>query len=291
MREVTLPSRYHSVALIGFKSYLAFVDLLDHLDVHATIHHLFLSFPSHLRVAEQHLLYRLSEGFLLSSFRKILTVASPTLQTMFAPSFPNIKTAWPILPVLTDITIRSSSSLPQAQMNDHLPSLKRLHIWDGCIQWHRFPPFTPLTHMRLSNVPCSSDLPLFLRILLDVPVPTRWVGREDSTGTYAHYKPGSHEALNSVQHASSLPHLKSVFVRPSVHYHSQEGSAQTHSWCTMMQNGFTSVAHACARGKGTGKLYLLPSSAEYTNAEARADWLDVINGGDGAWSLKGPMTF
>lgn len=105
MREITLPSRYHSVALVGFKSYLAFVDLLDRLDVQPTIHHLFFSFPPHLRVAEQHLLYRLSEGYLLNSFRKILTIASPTLQTMFAPTFPNIKTAWPILPILTDLTL------------------------------------------------------------------------------------------------------------------------------------------------------------------------------------------
>ena len=284
MRDITRPSRYHSVALIGFRSYLAFVDSLDRLETEPTIHHLFFSFPSNLRTSELNILHRISEGFLLASFRRILTVASSTLQTLHAPSFLNIRTAWPVLPVLTHITIRSTISLPEVQMDECLPSLTRLHVWDGCISWsHLTSSASSLTHLALSNVQSSTDVPAFLRILLDIPAPLHLAYLDDLAGTFTHYKPGSQEALRAECDASQLPHLRSIFIR-------SKAFGSPRSWRTRRTHRgscdrtLVDIARACASGRGSGKLYLLPSGDEYTHDEALSDWLEVINGGDGVWS-------
>ena len=305
-RDAIQPARYQSVALIDGPSVLAFSKLLDQSLQPVVVRYLFLSFTNH---PEDPLLLEEDEptwSAIEKGITRILRAAAPAVRELtvhgpfaLARVLQNAQSFTVPFPCLTHLSIPYlSPNFGAAKAQNGLPSLRRLHISSGEHGYARCPPYPGLqfeellvpsvphiTHLRISGIINNYRLLQFLRVLLDVPFtdgPRRADDWEYNPQWYR-YEPGSEEAAQATKDAARLAGLRYVVVQPGVRRDEDMlGVFQDFHFIS----GLRDIEADSARGVGVGKLRLLPPSKEYSLEEARRDWTDVVNGGDGPWDAS-----
>ncbi|GJE88438.1 hypothetical protein PsYK624_045210 [Phanerochaete sordida] len=289
MNSIANPARYQSVSLFGNEKLLSFVNRLASFSALPVIHHLFIAglqvrYIQMTELGDQYTFERWRE--MQEETRAYISKLSVNVHTILVTLAPHLRTlgihGWnvdltadtlPAFPFLHDIT---STSKPRHSVTSptRFPSLRRVHIRARSAHpafWLVLAHFAPrATHLRLSGVCEDAHTPRFLRVLLDLPP-----GHAATADSYA---AGSPEAARAVALAARFPHLAHVSVQPAPY--SDAGGADVHA---SMEAALAGLAAASARGQGVGMFVLLPEQHSYTAEEARRDWLDVVEGGDGPW--------
>lgn len=305
MRLAVLPVRFCSVELTSQDRLLAFSTILSRWESRANIRHLFVTVdiplwgPNAIRGTRRSML---DEGF-----RYILVRAAPTLNTLVIHSPDTFDVAGTNIhfPFLTDFSVpylRPSSSpfiaacpsrVETKPQGGHFPSLQRLHLTE-CFNtrdsvWEEIAELAPaITTIKLSGIQSYTDLPKFLRILLNAPVANRQGDSEwkapAAEGEDAEYKSTSEAAMKATELCSYLPNLRHVSVECPVY--------EDDGWCdigmsvhSLMLNGLESIARSCVSENGVGRLYVSKKTKPCSVGEARSNWIGVVNGGDGPWPL------
>ncbi|EKM49542.1 uncharacterized protein PHACADRAFT_153969 [Phanerochaete carnosa HHB-10118-sp] len=278
MRDVVEPLRFQSVSLISEEQQLAFSNLLRARGPSPPVIRHLLVFVKMHRGDEAEPDDAAKTVGLQQTLRDILSVAAPNLETLVVHDTRfDLASSGLVFPALCNLSVDGLGC--SSETVSRFPSLRRLHItseyessagfWSGLA--HSAP---SLTHLRLSCL-YLLDLftPSFLCAFLDSPVV---VEADEDT-------PSSEEGAAI---ARKLPTLKHIIVQPYQ-------PSIFDGWCGniaerhfTMQSELCKIAHACAQRQGIGKLYVLPSSYAYDVDEAQRDWLDTIEGGDGAWSAN-----
>ncbi|GJE99326.1 hypothetical protein PsYK624_155800 [Phanerochaete sordida] len=285
MRALVGPVRFTSISLTTEEQLHAFSALLSSpgTDSSPTIRHLLVYLETQAEHGSD-----LDTSSIDSALCHVLSVAAPTVVTLAVHGirFDLIPPRLPF-PSLHDLSI-DSTDYSTSLTSPHFTTTRRLHIVRRTFPphpdfWPDLTRFTPLlTHLRLSCVARDGSVPRFLRILLDVPVlaPSGPMGATDA------YAPGSEHARRAAETAARLPALRRVAVQPLL--------MRVRGMCGTpriahgrMLVALDAVARACAEGRGTGTLCVLPGSPSYRVDEARADWVNAVGGGDGAWRAVG----
>ena len=234
------------------------------------------------------------------AFTAILTKLAPTLYTLFLYDsqfiIDSTNTSFPELEYLS--TPHPLTSTCFAAVNS-FPSLRRLHVsniqsMDSADFWETLASSAPLlTHLRLSGVGQDPRLHHFLKIFLRISneestssgdsVPPSPLSEEDDE-----YGDSSAlvEAVTGI--AVRLPDLRDIYVRPRINT-SMDWTSSNRLHHAEMMRGLREVAYN-TEGAGVGRLHLLPETGGYGLLEARSHWADVVQGGDGPWSLQADPT-
>lgn len=287
MRDATAPHRYHSVAIVSQDNLLSFAALVRDDRVPIVIHHLFISVQdSWGRVPHEEL------KMLEVALATVLARAAPSVQTLV------VHDAWRAdstiaslgtgLPALRDLALPCESSL-QTFDPATFPALRRFHscallnrrfqLWEAIAS-----SFPLLTHLRITRVSQDTDLPPLLRVILKIPVTSDPTWGDLYCPGEREFLAGSEEGARAQCIANALSQLKDVIVQPGL-YKSDGYCGTGELKDGMMQMGLGSIARACERGVGEGRLSLLPGSKGYTLEVARTDWLNLVAGGDGPWNV------
>lgn len=301
MHDIVEPMRYHSVSLIGHRRLFAFAARLAALKAPPVIRHLFMSdihdrghsieemggrFTMELW-QELHAQTRQTMAEINFTIHNILATIAPRLYSLVIHDrFFDLTVDLPIFPHLHDITLLSLPSSCTADVHTRFPSLRRLYLISARTShafWLGLANFAPhITHLRLSNVSEDVCISSFLRILLDIPPPPMVPGALHTVEDNC-YPPMSQEARDAATAASRLSTLEYLYVQP--HAYRNTGWCGTGSIVHgQMVSALESIASAAARGGGVGKFFLLPERECYILDEARKDWLETVEGGDGPWS-------
>lgn len=222
MRDVMRPVRYTSVALTSQQSCLAFAGMLDDINPHSAIVHLFVSYNITTRGPDATALDATTLdtlSLLDAACTRILARAARTLTTLVfhdPPSF-NIVGTELRFPNLRDLSIPCIYKHLDLE-HPPFPALARLHLsittTRGIDTWEELALLAPnMTTVRISGIKQDTTLSSFLRILLDVPVPPRPPGPR-YIFCVDEFAPGSSDAVRSVDIASRLPHLRSIYIQP-----------------------------------------------------------------------------
>ena len=274
VRGATAPLRYHSVAIIGQDNLLSFATLVRDGRIPVVIQHVFISIW--MQVPREKL------KALEEALATVLARAAPSVQTLVVHDarrakniIANLGTSFP---VLKDFSLPSENSLKTFD-SATFPALRRFHactllnlrgfrLWEATAL-----SFPSLTHLRITRISQDRVLPPLLRMLLQITVP----GERE-------FLPGSQEGAKVQRIADALSQLKDVIVQPR-HFES-DGYCGTGALLDgEMQMGLESIARASKRAVGEGRLFLQPDSKEHTLEAAITDWLDLVAGGDGPWSV------
>ncbi|GJF00273.1 hypothetical protein PsYK624_165570 [Phanerochaete sordida] len=298
MHNVVAPVRYQSVSLMGNRRLRAFANHLVAVETLPVVHHLLIGDIQANRTSVFDLADLSAWQEEQERFQDSITALNNVIRTVLASSAPHLRSlgihGWnfdptadlPAFPLLHSITLLGAPYNCAADTHTRFPSLRRLHLLTGGTShdfWLNLTRFAPhCTHLRLSNMSQDTYLPSFLRILLDIPPPLRVPGSPFIMGEDSCLSPTSPEAQRAVILASQLSALEVVYAQPA--------SYKNGGWCgtgsiihgTMVW-GLKSVAAAAARGEGVGKFILLPEQELYIFADAKRDWLDVVEGGSGPW--------
>ncbi|GJE88414.1 hypothetical protein PsYK624_044970 [Phanerochaete sordida] len=304
MHDVADPVRYHSISLVGNRQLFAFADRLAALQSTPIVHHLFIAGLQvrYVEIAElgsQFSFERWHE--LQTQTRADIAKLSATILTILAIAAPRLHSLgihdWnvdlgaddlPTFPFLHDITLVSrprGSLVPDGRF----PSLRRLHIYTastGLDFWLALTHLTSrATHLRLSGLSEDSRTPRFLRVLLNLPAAQRaWHGLP-TLDVDDGYAPDSPEAAQAVELAARFLQLEHVSVQPASYGTDDdwrcETGERTHA---RMGTSLARLAAESERGEGVRTFVLLPEQRSYGRDEARRDWLNVIEGGEGPWS-------
>lgn len=319
MRAITLPSRYYTVALVVTPdSCRAFMRLLESAEHPVVIHHLLITRgqefdPSHFKEVQQSVYSILAAA--APTLRTLVAFGD-----IFASLF--IFTSQQF-PVLEDLSTPHMSSLPSITEQPRFPSLRRLHTstTNGRHLWQQLGDPPPLlTHLRIADLDTGAYQVAFLRVLMDVPPPAEDLARGNHCIIYGTYfEPNSllDEAAAYAAHFAELQHVLvdvNPFLpdlacsrRPSpakitlepgrVLMLTEEGEIDDLMvvLCTIVHQALEEIREA-TRSRTRRKLHLLPGAevvsadgalvnAGYTAANARADWLDLVEGGEGPWKV------
>lgn len=286
MRDAVEPARLHSVMLIGRKRCIAFAALLNHSSPQTTIRHLFVNAPVNRLEPD----FSRKNDDLTKALTSILTRIRLTLGTLFLYDVGRFNVFHSKLqfPVLKDLTVPHLSTYELDPELDHIfPTLERLHVYQcfNCCYpdlWLAIAIITPtISSLKLAAVYEDRELPMFLRVLLDIPPPQLIPGEPaDADGSFI---PRSAEAMQAETIAGYLPRLKYVTLEPW--YYKTNGRCGTGSAAnSMMLADLNRLAITYSpRDDRDVKLCILPEKEIYTAREARADWLEVVEGRDGQW--------
>lgn len=307
MRDVVKPVRFQTVSLSSEEQLLAFSRLLAHPILLPAIRHILASSSllphgnpppviRHLFVSvkipswgpDRMLPQRIAE--LVSAFRAVINVAATNVETLVVHEsrrFDPIGGDW-VFPALRDLSVNVLYLDSGADHHTRFPSLRRLHYSSVRSPntrdlWPQLVSFAPdITHLRLSGVLGDIFLPRVLRLLLDVPAEKRSGATSDAAASHA---PDPANGNNTPAAALRLPSLKHIYVQPSG-WHNDDRTSMGALMHNAMETALQSIADACDRGEGVGKLYVLPESQGYHVSEARKHWLELIEGGDGPWHAE-----
>lgn len=290
MRDIVKPSRYHSVSLTTLPRCLFFADLLHHLPFSPNIRHLFLSAPQDTakRPSAEERDRRIKVLY------TILRAAAPTLYSLTVHEPYTIILPDPPLtfPVLEDLSLPQLLALMGTPERTSFPALRRLHL-SSCKEprsaWDAIASLAPsVTHVRLNPVWPDADLCAFLRVLLDTPAPAvpsgapRRGALAERIFTETSYPSGSTREDFARRAAARLSGVLDVLVQPPAAApfcgwdYGQEDARQ------VMLGGLEDIARMCGE-RTLRTLRLLPETKGYSLGEARADWMDAVNGGKGPW--------
>ncbi|GJE99330.1 hypothetical protein PsYK624_155840 [Phanerochaete sordida] len=286
MLSVVDPIRFRCVLLAHEDQLRAFSRVLGARDPSPTIHHLLIFVKKHSGGEAG---VRDSTENFENSLHKIISVAAPTVQTLAVHGITNdLGLCNLVFPVLHDLAI---DALPSntASHASCFPSLRRLHISSHSRRrdfWADLARFAPaLTHLRLSGLTQEASLSTFLRVLLKLPA-ERWSSNVVVAGADSMDDAGEECAPEDPAVAAAvarLPALRHVVVQPL--------RLEYEGWCGegpflhgLMKNGLQRIASACAQRQGTRNMYLLQDGPRYSLEDARRDWLDAVEGGEGPWA-------
>lgn len=222
MRDVMRPVRYTSVALTSQQSCLAFAGMLDDINPHSAIVHLFVSYNITTRGADA--------TALDATTLNTLSLLDAALHEDPSPRRPHIDHSRIPRPAIIQHR-RHGTALPQSPRPLHPLHLQTPRPRAPPVPRPRAPPFSitttrgidtweelallapNMTTVRISGIKQDTTLSSFLRILLDVPVPPRPPGPR-YIFCVDEFAPGSSDAVRSVDIASRLPHLRSIYIQP-----------------------------------------------------------------------------
>ncbi|GJE99619.1 hypothetical protein PsYK624_158900 [Phanerochaete sordida] len=207
----------------------------------------------------------------------VLAAAAPTLETlcMYGTSFDTVYHLFSF-PVLRAMCIEVTFPFPDDGYAT-LPSLRRLHIRGWSDHTHYSP---ALTHLRVTEINKDRGVVDFIRKGFHMSV-------TDYRDNGLSFDPVDTNTISERQAgdaAKPLPKLQIVIVQPTKTPSGGIcGSDRIANF--QLKRELKDIARECADGAGTGRLYVLPSTTTlYTASEARLDWLDVVNGGNGPWA-------
>ncbi|GJE90348.1 hypothetical protein PsYK624_064790 [Phanerochaete sordida] len=198
----------------------------------------------------------------------------------------------PVLPLLRDITIGTVNWYTAADAHTRFPSLRRLHLLSlpriSHSFWLAITKFAPhITHLRLSRITQDTDISRFLRIILDIPrALCQCPGPICFSGACHEFSAETAHASEAITIASRLPNLEFIYVQPGVCAPRPRRTGYFEN--SQMVEGLEAIASSSARGEGVGRLVLLPPRASYTFEDVRKDWLETVEGKDGAWPRARP---
>lgn len=310
MHNIAEPIRYRAISILGNQKLFAFAARLATMSKPPVIRHLLIADvradrpdrPSGHDAHNRELMaswmekrHKASEeeAAINRSLPGIISSAAPYLYTLvihdwsYDPIFDFIQ--FPLLrdATLTRVPRRSCAS----DTHTRFPRLRRLHIlYPSSVQgglWDDLIKFAPqLTHLRLTGITVDTQLPPFLRLLLDIPPPKQdpiWQHIPIITG-YSTFPPGSNDAQQALAVAAQLPALRYICVHPAI-YKSHDSCGFSFTLHREMLSDLRRVANAMRNWRGaTRKFVLLPKEMPYGAKEARKDWLNAIEGGEGPWT-------
>ncbi|EKM49554.1 uncharacterized protein PHACADRAFT_265096 [Phanerochaete carnosa HHB-10118-sp] len=288
MRHIVESVRFLSISLVHEEQLLAFSRLLPDPDSQYSppvIRHLLIFVKLYFRSDPE----GKSRGeSLQQATRKIISVAAPNVETLVVHQarydlvFSMLK-----FPALRDLSLDGLSSSSEINIS-RFPALRRLHLGSSQVLldfWSDLAHFArSLTHLRISGIALSRTISPFLLILLDLPIQNHAESiaaiRRDNEYTLS-----SADAANAVAFAEGLPALEHIVIQPyKIGIVSRRAPGIREHY--LMKYGLVRIARACAQAQGTKKLYVLPDSPAYSVDEARRDWLEMVEGGDGPWSAS-----
>ncbi|GJE99623.1 hypothetical protein PsYK624_158940 [Phanerochaete sordida] len=290
MRAIVQPVHLQTVSLIDEEKLYAFVRALEVWSPPVTIRHLLIFTNPRVEEGEdteeeldnkgakevevnyskeQHTTAELQQ-----SIDKVLAAAAPNVKTLVIqePRY-SLFSAKLVFPALRDLTI-NEADFDFSPNPSHFPSLRRMHISSYFAGhtgdfWLELAHFAPgLTHLRLSGVTHSTDVPSFLQVLLHISSDNPLAVSPDPEASAI---------------AEKLLALRHVVVQP-LDYQNKGLCGTGRVMHRRMMKELRSVAEASGRGKGVGKLRLMPKGRYYGFEDAWKDWLDVIEGGAGPWA-------
>ena len=213
MRAMARPFRHQSISLVGPRQVQAFVELA--VSTRPTnIRHLFLSIDLPLFTMTASQTSGRHSDVLKGWFRTILSIAAPTILTLFVHKIPIpvINVFNLCFPLLLNLSVDGFSYPDDPTKGDEFPSLERLQV-GGCHTyelWDEVIRMAPsIAHIRVDDVRLTSELPLFFRDLLGIPT----MSPHNVTPSFRR-TPGSSQVRNAASIISKLPRLKIISVCP-----------------------------------------------------------------------------
>lgn len=299
MRAVVQPVRFYSVSICGRRRASIFAQLLE--TQNPFIRHLRIRFCEsqiHRRFDDMNPPYDNAPEETLAC---IIRHASATVYTLFWYSVVHNHVYLDILsnlafPVLRDLSVPCIELWRPLRVSAPFPSLRRLHIYDSMggtnWQWKTIAQLAPsISAIRIPPIFRGIDLPQVLRALLHIPeddlpkdsTPTWWL--LSSTKKYIwSYPRGSAEEREVATLTSRLSSLKRVIVQEQTIDPTTDDGIYNDEEEDQL-SALHALARACANRDVTeGKLHFYPPADVYGRRAARADWLDVVEGGEGPWS-------
>lgn len=293
MHDTVQPVRYYSVVIGSSRSASRFASLLEtqHRAPVVVRHLMIRSYePWTGRDAS-----RFEELAPEEAVRRLLRCTAPTLHTLFwhEALFYDRYDILPslVFPVLRDLSIptvnfwRGLSATP-------FPALRRLHLHDI---WRDEPGFAwkviaqvcpNISAIRLScmSATYAGDLPHFLRMLLHVTTKDCAAAPAATSGGEL-YGSGSATEEDLLDLATRLSGVVQVTVQEAIdplNIINDTRSPVAEARMTALQD----IVQACAEGTGERRLCIFPEAFDYGERTAWMDWLEVVEGGDGPWSVE-----
>ncbi|EKM49562.1 uncharacterized protein PHACADRAFT_188658 [Phanerochaete carnosa HHB-10118-sp] len=292
IRGATARARYQSVALFDPDGLLSFANLVTERHVEVPPLHLFVSLED-FNFKEQD-----GGGRAENALALVLLHVSPTLRALTIHCI-NANTVALTLAKqsiafleLTDLSI-SDFFLPSSIsiIKGRFPSLRRLHVSHDTMRFKSVKFFEALastlptiTHLRFAWYDQDGDFAALLCEILRDPASE---DNNQETGLQYVFPPWSDIAIEARKVAETLEKLKVIIVQLAMLTpDTLAAPGVTHE---AMETSLENVAREDRSGLGRGQFILLPASPEarnyYTVQEAKKDWLDLVGGGDGPWSL------
>lgn len=300
VRAATKEARYHSIILVGWKRVTAFGRMRDEAETKPIVRHLLILLNEQKSGdggtgRREVMKIPKDEAVVLSNiFADLISAVAANLETLAIHGdilrftlFSNpITVDFPSLTRLSVPRFRPPPEPRDRNSTSRFPVLTHLHVCEYKTLlhkplefWHGLAQYAPsLTHLRLSHVRCNDSVYGFLQVFLGLPALSphnaHWM-----------YRPGSQSALEATEITAQLPHLRNVCVQLGA----SEVRVQEGGWCGTQFNPRTEdalreMAERSEQGLGERNLRLV-DGREYTIDQARDDWMDSVNGGDGAWTV------
>lgn len=285
MRDVSRPFRYHSVALLDYTRCVWFANLVERTTSPLLVRHLFVSATS----------ANADMSTTAKPLHTILRATAPTLLSLAVHGvdfFQVLDSSTELYPVLEDLEtdwMESSTVRPHQSHSDtplrRLSALRRLHIcckanlrdlWDALVLYA-----SSITHIRVTNMWASdmdTNISPLLNLLLTTPTPEHAA----ILGPDACYRHGAPWEGRTREIVVALPRLKQVYLQPYAEtLPGRDGPLLMPAW--IMEDRLYGVLCPCCE-RGQQELCMLPGASDYDIEEARARWLDIVEGGEGPWT-------
>lgn len=291
-RDATKPARYHSVALTSSDRIRRFRMVLQTAETTPVIRHLLISLSLNpdggdLMRGGGHRDWETpdcegpSESVIEKTIHTILRAAAPTLITLFLDDTIGLRDTIPDhYPHLRDLCVSSIFDSPTytdaiAPDNCPFPSLSRLLITSGCHymvrlgHWRNLARVAPnVVHIRLMDAEywlARGDVDRLFHAFLNVP----WkypINQRNS-------------ALDPVSIAALLGRWRSLHINPDVLRGSRSSFTDRLHWDELCRLAID------AEERGGDRALVVGARCDYGSRQMRADWQDVVDGGEGPWAV------
>ncbi|KIP08988.1 hypothetical protein PHLGIDRAFT_355704 [Phlebiopsis gigantea 11061_1 CR5-6] len=281
MQNATKPYRYHSISLTSDAQMCTFSEHLEIFHRHRAvpIRHLFFSVKLDYYSTRADTERKHGNSSPRDAFSLVLRTASSTLRSLVIYGnactfilYHNLNLAFP---VLKDLTTHALTK--QENMAKRFPSLRRLQFIDqGCDgpDSTTFDTLVPtLTHLRIDSQVLSDHFSLFLYNFLGL-LSHDFLVTVVRSGTVSWT---AQDTRRAVATAARLPRLQHIFIQPLQ--------------LVWMPTSFLKLAQASTFANGARRFYMCPRNGDvmwYTVRDAMLDWQNLVQGGDGPWSVQAP---
>lgn len=294
---VVKPMRFHSVAIVGARRLHLLAERMACLpsatEPEPHIEHLFVSVAD--TEAEPGPVSREAvPNTVQDNYVAVMIRAAPHVRTLVVHDLPVADAAYyrrrdvgspPAalsLPHLNSISTKTPAQGPDGTLRDFYPSLQRVHITQaqpGHDMWNSLVRLAPrMTHLRLSGLVQDLQLAPFLSTLLDIPPSPARPDPPLLPGEMQQFPPSSVWEAQATQAREVLTRLQCVWVQARAY------TGRTGKEPTVMLVALERIVRDCEQLGMDDRLVVLPEGHSiYGLDEAKEDWLDLVNGGDGPW--------
>lgn len=288
MWNVAQPVRYQSIALTSVQRCIALTNALARLHITPAIRYLFVSIPWATDRARPS-----AKAELCTALTTLLRTAAPHVRVLVIhePSV-LVCTLAPAhaFPALEALSLPQLHALTGPGGEDRFPALRRVHLGSMLLVRERCDVLAAcgprVTHLRVAFHGRDDDVRAFLRVVLDAPaaldagpmnggvVARGCVERE--------HRPGAAKEIGAHADVVWPSGLQHVYVQMLARGDCR-ACVDRVGGHDCLHRDLESIAREQNERSGR-KIWVLSNGEKYSVDEARADWEDLVMGGDGPWS-------